>query len=208
MRWLVIYLLLIAVIWLFVTNRVWRRGLVAFATIVFGVFMLIFTLTQREIEADIKTADRFSEARKQESLTYGAVKKTDIAIGQTSLTNPSQTVFDGAGRERIVSDLFKWQLQTSLTNRSTEFIVTNVTLQVTLYSCPVFYDVVQADIDPGKLNANCTVIGTRTVGFDPLDLKPAESYQGQQIITFPNQPEPRNPRYWITVQTVTAKQGN
>ena len=208
MRWLVIYLLLIAVIWLFVTNRLWRRGLLAFATIVFGVFMLIFTLTQRDTEGDVKTADRFSEVRKQESLTYGAVKKTDIAIGQTSLTNPSQTVFDGAGRERVVSDLFKWQLQTSLTNHSNEFTVTSVTLQVTLYSCPVFYDVVQADIDPGKLNANCTVIGTRTVGFDPLDLKPAESYQGEQIVIFPNQPEPRNPRYWITVQTVTAKQGN
>ncbi len=140
MRWLVIYLLMIAVIWLFVTNRVWRRGLLAFATIVFGVFMLIFTLTQRDTEDDVKTVDRFSEVRRQESLTFGAVKKTDIAIGQTSLTNPSQTVFDSAGRERVVSDLFKWQLQTSFTNRSNEFTVASVTLQVTLYSCPVFYD--------------------------------------------------------------------
>ncbi|WP_108880391.1 hypothetical protein [Anderseniella sp. Alg231-50] len=208
MRWLIIYLLLIAVIWLFVTNTVWRRGLLAFSTIVFGVFMLIFTLTQRDIEADIKTADRFSEVRKQESVTFGAVKSTDIAIGKTSLTNPSRTVFDSAGRERVEADLFKWQLRTLLTNRSTEFTVTSLTLQVTLYSCPVFYDVVQADIDPGKLNANCTVIGTRTVGFDPIQLKPAGNYQGEQIVTFPNQPEPRNPRYWIKVQTVTAKLGD
>ena len=98
-------------------------------------------------------------------------------------------------------------MQTSLTNRSTQFTVASVTLRVTLYSCPVFYDVVQADIDPGKLTANCAVIGTRTVGFGPLDLKPAESYRGEQVVTFPNQPEPRNPRYWIQVQTVTAKQG-
>lgn len=207
MRWLIIYLLLISVIWLFVTNRMWRRGLLAFSTIVFGVFMLIFTLTQQDTEADIKTADRYSEVRKQESVTYGAVKTTDIAIGQTSLTNPNRTVFESGGRERVVPDLFKWQLQTLLTNRSTEFTVTSLTLQVTLYSCPVFYDVVQADIDPGKLDANCTVIGTRTVGFDPIQLKPGGDYQGEQIVTFPNQPEPRNPRYWIRVQTVTAKQG-
>lgn len=207
MRWLVIYLLLIAVIWLFVTDKMWRRGLLAFATIMFGAFMLIFTLTQQEVETEIKTADRFSEVRRQESLTYGAVKTTDIAIGQTSLTNPNRTVFDSAGRERVEPDLFTWQLQTVLTNRSTEFTVASVTLRVTLYSCPVFYDVVQADIDPGKLNANCTVIGTRTVGFDPLELKPAGSFQGEQIVTFPNQPEPRNPRYWIQVQTVTAKRG-
>jgi hypothetical protein len=206
MRWLVIYLLLIAIIWLFVTNRMWRRGLLAFSTIVFGVFMLIFTLAQRDIDGEVKTADRFTEVRRQESVTFGAVKTTDIAIGQTSLTNPVRTVFDSAGRERAEPDLFRWQLQTVLTNRSTEFTVASVTLRVTLYSCPVFYDVVQADVDPGKLNANCTVIGTRTVGFDPLELKPAESYQGDQIVTFPNQPEPRNPRYWIQVQTVTAKQ--
>lgn len=207
MRWLVIYLLLIAVIWLFVTNRLWRRGLLAFATIVFGVFMLIFTLTQRDTDSEVKTADRFTEVRRQESVTFGAVKTTDIAIGQTSLTNPVRTVFDSAGRERSEPDLFRWQLQTSLTNRSTQFTVASVTLRVTLYSCPAFYDVVQADIDPGKLTANCTVIGTRTVGFDPLELKPSENYQGEQVVTFPNQPEPRNPRYWIQVQTVTAKQG-
>ncbi|MEM7635566.1 MAG: hypothetical protein AAF299_13455 [Pseudomonadota bacterium] len=207
MRWLVIYLLLIAVIWLFVTNRMWRRGLLAFSTIVFGVFMLIFTLTQRDTEDAVKTADRFTEVRKQERVTFGAVKANDIGLSQTSLTNPSQTVFDTSGRERVVTDQFRWQLQTLLTNRSTEFTVASVTLQVKLYSCPVFYDVAQADIDPGQLNANCTVIGTRTVGFGPLDLKPAENFQGEQIVTFPNQPEPRNPRYWIEVQTVTAKQG-
>ena len=50
MRWLVIYLLLIAVIWLFVTNRMWRRSLLAFSTIVFGVFMLLFTLSQRKVQ--------------------------------------------------------------------------------------------------------------------------------------------------------------
>jgi hypothetical protein len=207
MRWLVIYLLLIAVIWLFVTNTMWRRGLLALATVVFGVFMLIFTLTQQEFEADIQTADRFSEVRRQETLTFTAVKKTDIAIGQTNLTNPDRTVFDSAGRERVEPDLFSWRLQTMLTNRSAEFTVAGVTLRLTLFSCPVFYDVPQADVDPGKLNANCTVIGTRTVGFDPLDLKPGGSYQGDQVVTFPNQPEPRNPRYWIEVQTVTARQG-
>lgn len=208
MRWLIIYLLLIAVIWLFVTNTMWRRGLLALSTVVFGVFMLIFTLTQRDVDADIKTADRYSEVRRQESLTYGAVKKTDIAIGRTSLANPTRTVFDSAGRERVEPDLFRWQLQTLLTNRSAEFTVTSVTLRVTLYSCPVFYDVDQADVDPGQLDANCTVIGTRTVGFDPIQLKPAGNYQGEQIVTFPNQPEPRNPRYWIEVQTVTAKLGD
>ncbi len=97
MRWLVIYLLLIAVIWLFVTNRMWRRSLLAFSTIVFGVFMLLFTLSQRDTNEEIKTADRFNEVRRQESVTFGAVKTTDIGIGETSLTNPVRTVFDSAG---------------------------------------------------------------------------------------------------------------
>ena len=206
MRWLIIYLLLIAVIWLFITNRVWRRSLLVIATVVFGVFMLLFTLTQRELEEDVKTADTFSEVRKLETLTHGTLKPGDIAIGRTSFTNPDHTVFDSAGRERTEPDLFKWQLQAIFTNRSTEFTVGSLTLKVTLYSCPAFYDVAQADVDPGKLDANCTVIGRRSVGFDPIRVKPAETYQGEQIVTFPNQPDPRNPRYWIEVQTVAATQ--
>lgn len=206
MRWLIIYLLLIAVIWLFITNRVWRRSLLVIATVVFGVFMLLFTLAQRDLEGDVKTADTFTEVRKRETLTHGTLKPSEIAIARTSFTNPDHTVFDSAGRELTEPDLFKWQLQVILTNRSTEFTVGSLTLRVTLYSCPVFYDVAQADVDPGKLGANCTVIGRRSVGFDPIRVKPAETYQGEQIVTFPNQPDPRNPRYWIEVQTVSATQ--
>ena len=206
MRWLIIYLLLIAVIWLFITNRVWRRSLLVIATVVFGVFMLLFTVTQRDIAENVKTADTFSEARKLETLTHGTLKPGDIAIAGTSFTNPDHTVFDSAGRERTEPDLFKWQLRAMFTNRSTKFTAGSLTLRVTLYSCPVFYDVAQADVDPGKLEANCTVIGRRTVGFDPIRLKPADTYQGEHIVTFPNQPDPRNPRYWIEVQTVSATQ--
>ena len=206
MRWLIIYLLLIAVIWLFVTNRVWRRSLLLTATVLFGVFMLLFTLTQHEIERDVKTAETYSEVRKLEALTHGALKPSDIAIGRTSFTNPNHTVFDSAGRERTEPDLFKWQLLVLFTNRLTEFTVGSLSLRVTLYSCPVFYDVPQADVDPGKLDANCTVIGKRTVGFDPIRIKPGDTLQGEQIVTFPNQPDPRNPRYWIEVQTVAATQ--
>jgi len=207
MRWLIVYLLLIAVIWLFITNRTWRRGLLVVATAGFGVFMLAFTLTQRDLAPEVKTSDQFSEIRKRETLTYGALKPTDIAIGRTSLTNPDRSVFDSAGRERIEPYLYSWQLQASLTNRSKEFSVGSLTLRVILYSCPTFYDVAQADVDPDKLTANCTVIGTRSVGLDPLLLKPADTYEVNQVVSFPNQPEPRNPRYWIEVQTVTASQG-
>ncbi len=204
MRWLIVYLLLIAVIWLFITNRVWRRSLLATATVLFGVFMLLFTLSQRDVEDAATTADTYSQVRKLETLTHSTLRPGEIAIDGTSFTNPDHTVFDSAGRERTEPDLFKWQLQTTFTNRSTKFTLGSLTLRVTLYSCPVFYDVAQADVDPGKLDANCTVIGKRSVGFDPIRVKPAEIYQGEQIVTFPNQPEPRNPRYWIEVQTVTA----
>ncbi len=207
MRWLIIYLLLIAIIWLFITNRPWRRGLLALTTAAFAVFMLMFTLTQKDNGQNVETAERFSEVRKRESVIYDAVKASDIAIDQTSLSNTTRIVFNSAGKERVEPDLFKWQLQTVLTNRSTEFTVGGLTMRITLYSCPVFYTEAQADVDPVKLTANCAVIGTRTVGFDSLGLKPAETYVGEQVITFPNQPEPRNPRYWIEVQSVTALQG-
>ena len=147
MRWLIVYLLLIAVIWLFITNKAWRRSLLVIATVLFGVFMLLFTLSQRELEEDVRTAETFSDVRKLETLTHGTLKPGDVAIGRTSFTNPSRTVFDSAGRERSEPDLFKWQLQTLFINRSTEFTVGSLSLKVTLYSCPVFYDIAQEDVD-------------------------------------------------------------
>ena len=204
MRWLIVYLLLIAVIWLFVTNRVWRRSLLVVATVLFGVFMLVFTLTQRELEEDVKTAETFSQVQKLETLTHGTLKPGDIGIGRTSFTNPQHTVFDSAGRERTEPDLFTWLLATAFTNRSEQLTVGSLSLRATLYSCPVFYDVPQEDVDPGKLDANCTVIGRRTVGFNPLRIDPGDTVRAEQVVTFPNQPDPRNPRYWIEVQTVTA----
>jgi hypothetical protein len=204
MRWLIIYLLLIAIIWLFIKNTQIRRGMLALATIFFAGFMLLFTLIEKDIGSEVATVEKFDQARQREAIQFTAIKPSDIAISGTSLKNPLRTVFDSAGREQTQPDLFKWQLETSLTNRSTDYTVGSITLQLNLYSCPQFYSVSQADIDPAKLSANCARIGSRSIGLSELLLKAGESLVDKRTVTFPNQPEPRNPRYWLEVQSATA----
>ncbi len=207
MRWLIFYLLIVAVIWLFIRNTGMRRGLLATVSVVFAVFMLLFTLTEKEGDTGSQTAEQFDQARQREASQYTSAKPSDVALGKTSLTNATRTLNDSSGRQTTQPDLFRWTLKTTLSNRLDSASIDTVMLQVRLFSCPDFFDTPQQDVTPTLLAGNCTRIGTRSLGLNALDLKPGASLDAEQPITFPNQPEPRNPRYWIDVQTVTATAG-
>jgi cell division protein FtsW (lipid II flippase) len=58
MRWLIIYLLAMAVIWLFIRNTSWRRGLMAAVTTVFAVLMIILTLSEDDSDNAEATANQ------------------------------------------------------------------------------------------------------------------------------------------------------
>jgi hypothetical protein len=204
MRWLIVYLLLVAVIWLFVANTNLRRAILAATTVLFAAFIVLFTVIEKPDAPETATAEQFKQARQKETVRYGAVTAADIAIDKTSLNNASRTIFDSAGREQTVPDLYNWEFETSLTNRSTQYTVDSISVRLSLYSCPQFYDVPQTEVDPGRLSANCTIIGRRSIDLDQLGLKPGQSTTDKRSITFPNQSEPRNPRYWLEVQSATA----
>jgi cell division protein FtsW (lipid II flippase) len=58
MRWLIIYLLAMAVIWLFIKGTSWRRGLMAAVTTVFAVLMIILTLSEDDSDNAEATANQ------------------------------------------------------------------------------------------------------------------------------------------------------
>ena len=208
MRWLVIYLLILALIWLFITDKTWRRGLLATVTVAFGVFMLALSLTEdpNQANTDAGTSQELNQTRQREAIQYGALTAKDIAIGATSITNPNRTVFDSQGRELIQPELDKWQLQTTLTNRSDKYAARAVVMQFQVYSCPVFYKTPQSEITLESLAANCTSIASKSFQHGNQSIEPGKSVNVETVIVFSDRPEPRNPRYWLSVQSVSAIQ--
>ena len=45
------------------------------------------------------------------------------------------------------------------------------------------------------------------MGLETINIATGASKAVEQIITFPNQTEATNPRFWVDVQTVTAQVG-
>jgi hypothetical protein len=209
MRWLIIYLLAVAVIWLFVRNTVWRRGLLAMVTAGFAVLMIALALTEQQqgAVAPTQTDRQLSEVRQSEALRYGALKPSDIAISSSNLTSTEVVGTDPSGRELRRPDPFRWQLTTRISNRSETYTARDVGLRVQLYSCPPFFATPQAEVTLEALRAACSRVGQRTVGLEKISLAPGESHDDERIINFPNQLVASNPRYWIEVQTVTAETG-
>lgn len=206
MRWLIIYLLIMAVLWLFMKGSTLRRALMAGVTAVFAVLMVVLVITEKQPgdDAPPPTDQQLSDVRQFEAVRYGALVPSDIAINASSLTNTETVQSDPSGREVVRKNPFEWRLVTSITNRSEKYAARDVGLHVQLYSCPPFFSTPQAEVTLDGLRAACSRIGQRRVGFENIALQPGASHDDERIITFPNQTEASNPRYWIEVQTVSA----
>ena len=210
MRWLIVYLLAVAVIWLFVKNTIWRRGLLAVVTAVFAVLMIALVLTENKPQegSPPRTDEKLSEVRQSEAMRYGAMKPSDIAISASDLANTETVETGPSGREVRRPNPFQWQLTTRISNRSDTYTARDVGLRVQLYSCPAFFSTPQAELTLEGLRTACSRVGLRTVGLEKIALAPGESHSDERVITFPNQLEASNPRYWIDVQTVSAETGH
>jgi len=209
MRWLIVYLLAVAVIWLFVRNTTWRRGLLAVVSVGFAGLMIALTLSEQQAgpDAPLPTDRQLSEVRQSETIRYGAMKPSDIAISESALANTETIGTDPSGREVRRPNPLQWQLTTRISNRSDTYTARDVGLRVQLYSCPAFFSTPQAELTLEALRAACSRVGQRTVGLEKIALAPGESHSDERIVTFPNQLEASNPRYWIDVQTVSAESG-
>jgi hypothetical protein len=208
MRWLIVYLVAVAATWLLVANDTWRRALLGVITVVFAVLMVMLALMPEDSEQQSDTARQFDEVRQQEAVRYGALKPSDIAIVSTGLANPVERTFDSAGKVLMRPDLYRWELKTVLENTSESVTAGDITLRLRLFSCPAFFDTPQVDVTPRILDANCSMIGSRSIGLNGVNLQPGKRLEETRTVRFADQPEPRNPRYWLSVQSVAAAAGN
>ena len=71
-----------------------------------------------------------------------------------------------------------------------------------LFSCPEF---IIGDLDLSTLEVRCNTIGDRRVALYNLAVEPGGSSSFAETVTFDNQPNPGNWRYWVETISVTAK---
>jgi hypothetical protein len=206
MRWLIVYLLAMAVIWLFIKHTGWRRGLMAAVTVTFIVFMTILALQEEKQvdQAPAPTARQLEQVREDETVSYAAMQASDIALRGSSLNMTTTVRFDSAGREQVITNPDEWQLAVEVANRSDRYTARDMTLLVRLFSCPPFFATEQADATLEVLRVSCVQTSQRTVGLTDINLAPGGAGAVERVLRFSNQNETRNPRYWIEVQRVTA----
>ena len=83
------WIVAVAVIWLFVRNTTWRRGLLAVVSVGFAGLMIALSLSEQQAGpgAPLPTDRQLSEVRQSETIRYGAMKPSDIAISESALAN-------------------------------------------------------------------------------------------------------------------------
>jgi hypothetical protein len=202
-------LLLIAVlIWLFAesrTSRIVGFSIVGLIAVLIGIYLI-----WRETGGNI--SDQAPQATTQPAPVPEAtpaeqsdLRPSDITLSGIKLDSGVETYSGIDGKQYERPNLRSWTLSGSVKNLSTDHGVRDVTLNVRLYSCPPYYTTPINEVKSEELSLICSKIGERSVGLYDLNLPPDQEKQFSQPLTFPNQGNALNWRFWVDVARVVAK---
>lgn len=210
MGWAFLFVIAVMLVWLFVESRRTRLaalGLIGFVALVTLYFFLVLDAPERrEGSKQVRGADVSDTAQLRAKIERArtALTADKIAMGSARLEPGKSTTWgsDGKAHERL--DLFSWTFNAEIKNLSDEFAVRDLYIRVRLFSCPSFFQTPAEEVVVDQLERRCALIGDRNVGFYDLRIDPGSSRPISDTITFDNQPEPRNWRYWADVARVDA----
>ena len=112
--------------------------------------------------------------------------------------------YNNAGERVETPDLFSWTVSGETRNLSDKHGIQDIYLRVRLFDCPVFYTTEQASAKLDDLSRTCSRIGERNLGLYGLGIEAGGSKAFEDSVRFSSQVEPRNWRYWISVDRVNA----
>ncbi|HKG73590.1 MAG TPA: hypothetical protein VKA79_05075 [Aestuariivirgaceae bacterium] len=130
---------------------------------------------------------------------------SDIAIAGINLESGVETYWGIDGKQYQRPNLETWTLSGKVRNISRDHRVKDVALKVQLYSCPSYFTTPVAAIKFEELSLICSRIGERSVGLYGLDLPPQAEKTFSEPVSFPNQGEAINWRFWVAVARVVAQ---
>lgn len=210
MGWVFLFVVAAMVAWLFIESKRTRlaaMGLIGFVGLVVLFFFLVLDDPERRAPSrQVTGADVSETAKLRAKIERSRTVLTPARIAMTSaqLEPGRQTYWgsDGKSHERL--DPYSWTFKADVKNLSDEFAVRDLYVRLRLFSCPSFFQIPAADVVIDQLERSCSLIGERTVGFYGLDMAPGGVRSIGDAVTFDNQPEPRNWRYWADVARVDA----
>jgi hypothetical protein len=161
----------------------------------------------RETAATIPDRARQTEPAQtrvqRETLTELA--PSDIALSGIDFRSGIETYSGIDGKQYQRPNLRTWTLSGEVRNASRDHRVKDVALRVQLYSCPSYFTTPIAAVKYEDLSLICSRIGERSVGLYDLDLPPLGTKKFSEPLTFPNQGEAINWRFWVEVARVVAQ---
>jgi hypothetical protein len=130
---------------------------------------------------------------------------SDVALAGINLESGVETYWGIDGKQYQRPNLENWTLAGAVRNISKDHRVKEVALKVQLYSCPSYFTTSVSAVKFEDLSLICSRIGERSVGLYDLDLQPQAQRKFSEPVTFPNQGEAINWRFWVAVARVVAQ---
>ena len=137
--------------------------------------------------------------------TLTELSPSDIALAGINLESGVETYWGIDGKQYQRPNLETWTLSGEVRNLSRDHRVKDVALMVQLYSCPSYFTTPVPAVKFEDLSLICSRIGERSVGLYDLDLPPQAEKRFSEPVTFPNQGEAINWRFWVAVARVVAQ---
>jgi hypothetical protein len=137
--------------------------------------------------------------------TLTELSPSDIALAGIDLASGVETYWGIDGKQYQRPNLETWTLSGEVRNVSRDHRVKEVALRVQLYSCPSYFTTPVSAVKFEDLSLICSRIGERSVGLYDLDLQPQAEKKFSEPVTFPNQGEAINWRFWVAVARVVAQ---
>jgi hypothetical protein len=145
-----------------------------------------------------------AQTRVQEQ-TLTELSPSDVALAGINLESGVETYSGIDGKQYQRPNLESWTLSGEVRNISRDHRVKEVALKVQLYSCPSYFTTPVPAVKFEDLSLICSRIGERSVGLYDLDLPPQGQKKFSEPVTFPNQGEAINWRFWVAVARVVAQ---
>jgi hypothetical protein len=149
-----------------------------------------------------QTAPAQTPAQRQ---TFTELSPSDIALSGIDLESGVETYWGIDGKQYQRPNLKTWTLSGEVRNLSRDHRVKDVALRVQLFSCPSYFTTPLSAVKFEDLSLICSLIGERSVGIYDLDLPPQGARQFSEPLTFPNQGQAINWRFWVRVARVVAQ---
>ena len=137
--------------------------------------------------------------------TLTELSPSDVALAGINLESGVETYWGIDGKQYQRPNLESWTLSGEVRNISRDHRVKEVALKVQLYSCPSYFTTPVSAVKLEDLSLICSRIGERSVGLYDLDMPPQAQKKFSEPVTFPNQGEAINWRFWVAVARVVAQ---